>query len=84
MSVIRLRKPKDPYASLKSAMAKSKGKPRIGYTQGRANRISAGARKAAIGGNFNAAVPLLNIGEINATEAETPGTENASPRAYRH
>jgi hypothetical protein len=66
MAVKRLRKPKHPQASLMEAMAQSSRRPRILYSQGRAEKRDHGARHAAIGGAFT-------VGSL-----PTEGTENAN------
>ena len=68
---------KKPYATLATAMAVSSARPRILYSQGRAEHKDHGAREAAIGGPFNAsAIKPTNVG---ATDANGP-TEIADAR----
>ena len=76
------RKIKKPHATLAAAMATSSARPRIRYSQGRAEHKDHGARLAAIGGSFNAsALKPTNVGDTDANGptqiADARGSANA-------
>jgi hypothetical protein len=71
----RKQKLKAPHATLAAAIAVSSARPRILFSQGRAEHKDHGAREAATGGAFNAsAIKPTNVGD---TDANGP-TETAS------
>ena len=78
----RKHKVKEPHATLAEAMAASSARPRILYSQGRAEHKDHGARQAAIGGSFNAsAIKPTDVGDTNANgptdTASASGSANA-------
>jgi hypothetical protein len=80
--VAKLRKPKRKNASLAEAMAQSSGRPRILYSQGRAEKVDHGARHAAIGGSF-AVGSLPSQGEDNANGNTVSGSERGAVKPSR-
>lgn len=79
----KLRKPKHPHASLLEAMAQSSGRPRILYTQGRAEKTDHGARHAAEGGPSPAEIPPQNQGVEDANGSTVSGSERGGAKPSR-
>ena len=78
----KLRKSKSAHSTLLEAMAQTERRPRILYSQARAEARDHGARHAAVGGPMDASVPLQNQGVDNAdAPASVPGSSpgNAKP-----
>jgi hypothetical protein len=76
-----LRNPKRPGATLLDAMARSAGRPRILYTQGRPERHDRGARKAAIGGPFRAEISPQTQGVDDANGPSDNGSSSGSAKS---
>jgi hypothetical protein len=76
-------KRKRPHANLQAAMDANAKRPRILYSQGRAERADHGARRAAIGGSFDASTPVVSQGVDNADGPSTPGSDSGSVKPGR-
>lgn len=79
----RLRKPKHPNASLLEAMAHMAKRPRILYSQGRAEKRDHGARHAAVGGPMLAGIPPQNQGVDDANGYPVSGSERGTVKSSR-
>lgn len=76
-----LRNPKRPGATLLDTMARSAGRPRILYTQGRPERRDRGARKAAVGGPYRAEIPPQTQGVDDANGPTEIGSSSGSAKS---
>jgi hypothetical protein len=78
---VALRNPKRPGATLLDAMARSAGRPRILYSQGRPERHDRGARLAAVGGSFRAEIPPQSQGVDNANGPTDTGNSSGNAKS---
>lgn len=78
-----LRKSKFSHVTLLEAMAQSARKPRILYTQGRAESRDHGARHAAEGGPYRAEIPPQTQGVDNASGPSDVGSARGDAKPCR-